>query len=272
MHIRLHTILPDRLAFAIVAVLAVWVGNEAYATGVSWGYSEDNGPEHWGNDFAMCGMGRNQSPINITPRHHTLDISGIITEQQTIASRPIGFLKVNFKYQKVPLRIINNGHAVQVNYESGSQMIVHGRTPGLKQFHFHSPSEHQIDGKSFPMEIHLVHADKNGNLTVVSVLFQEGKPNPFLGKLWKHLPQQVGKEVVVAEEEINVADMLPSDSTYYYYNGSLTTPPCSEGVKWLVLKESLEASKEQLDMFRATMGFANNRPVQPVNARVVLTW
>jgi carbonic anhydrase len=257
---------------AVAAALALCAGNGAHATEAEWSYSGDTGPEHWGENFTLCGIGRNQSPINITPDDHTLDISKIVTEPQTTASKPIGFLTINPNYQEVPLRIINNGHTVEVEYEPGSEMTVLGRTFGLKQFHFHSLSEHQIDGASFPLEMHLVHADEGGNLSVIAILFQEGEPNPFLATLWKHLPEEIGEEVVVAEEEINVGDMLPSDSTYYYYNGSLTTPPCSEGVTWLVLKESLEASKEQIEALQTAIGFANNRPVQPVNARVILGW
>jgi carbonic anhydrase len=257
---------------AVAAALALCAGTGAQATGVEWGYSGNTGPEHWGENFTLCGIGRNQSPIDITPDSHTLDIAGLVSEQKTIASKPVEFLTIKPNYQTVPLKILNNGHTVEVEYEPGSEMTVLGRTSELKQFHFHSLSEHQINGASFPLEMHLVHADEKGNLTVIGVLFQEGEPNPFLGTLWKHLPEDIGEEVVVADEEINVGDMLPSDSTYYYYNGSLTTPPCSEGVTWLVLKKSLEASKEQIEALQTAIGFANNRPVQPVNARVVLTW
>jgi len=263
--------LAPGLAVSLVAVLTTGVVDRVTAAGVSWGYSGNIGPEHWGKDFTMCGMGRNQSPINIVDAR-TLDITGLVTDQQTVGSRPAGFLKIEFDYQEVPLRIINNGNAVEVNYDPGSKVTVHGKARSLNQFHFHSPSENQIGGESFPMEVHLVHADEDNNLTVIAVLFKEGEPNPFLERLWAHMPEQIGRQVVVADEKINVMDMLPSDTKYYYYNGSLTTPPCSEGVAWLVLKEPIEASKEQIDAFRSTMGFANNRPVLPQNTRVVLTW
>ena len=263
--------LSSGLVMTLVAVLATGVDHRVIAAGVSWGYSGSIGPEHWVKNFAACGMGRNQSPINIADPH-ILDIGGLVTGQQTLGSKPAGFLRIKFNYQAVPLRIINNGHAVEVRYGPGSEVTVHGRARALKQFHFHTPSENQIGGESFPMEAHLVHADEDDNLTVVAVLFKEGKANPFIERLRAHMPEQVGKEAVVADEKINVRDLLPTDTKYYYYNGSLTTPPCSEGVAWLVLREPIEASKEQIDTFRSTVGFANNRPVQQINTRLVITW
>ncbi len=263
--------LASGLAASLVIVLATGLSDGAHAAGVHWGYSGKIGPDHWGEDFPACGMGKNQSPIDITASH-TLDITELVTGQQTVGSKPAGFLAITFNYQAVPLKIINNGHAVEVEYDPGSKVTVHGKARGLKQFHFHTPSENRIGGKSFPMEAHLVHADENNNLTVVAVLFKEGKTNPFLEKLRAHMPEHIGEEVLVADERINVKDMLPSDTKYYYFNGSLTTPPCTEGVAWLVLKKPVEASKEQINAFRSTVGFANNRPVQPVNTRVIVTW
>ncbi len=275
MHFSIHAVWVGRSAsgfmLVLVAALAMGVVNRSDAAGVKWGYSGDTGPEHWGKNFTLCGMGKNQSPIDIV-ESRALDISALVTDKQTIGARPAGFLTIKPDYREVPLRIINNGHAVEVIYDTGSTMTVHGRTRQLKQFHFHSPSENRIDGESFPMEAHLVHADDKNNLTVIAILFKEGKAHPFIDRLWAHMPQQVGKEVVVADELINATDLLPGNRQYHFYNGSLTTPPCSEGVVWLVLQEPLEVSKEQLDTFRATMGFANNRPVQPVNSRVILTW
>lgn len=263
--------LAPGLTATLVAVLTTGIGDHVSAAGVSWGYSGNIGPEHWGKDFTMCGMGKNQAPIDIVDTR-TLNISELVTNQNTVGSRPAGFLKIEFDYKEVPLKIINNGHAVEVEYDPGSKVTVHGKTRALKQFHFHSPSENQIGGESFPMEVHLVHADEDNNLTVIALMFTEGKPNPFIEKLWAHMPEQIGRQFVFANEKINVMDMLPRDKKYYFYNGSLTTPPCSEGVAWLVLKEPIEVSKKQIELFRSTMGFANNRPTQPQNTRVVLTW
>lgn len=258
-------------ALMVVLVAVLSMGDRSHAAGVSWAYSGDNGPEHWGKDYPVCAGGRNQSPIDVVEQR-VLDISELVNEEQTVGARPAGFLKIQADYKDVPLRIINNGHAVEVEYDPGSTMTVHGRPRELKQFHFHGPSENKIGGESFPMEVHLVHADENGNLTVIGVLFKEGAANPFIEKLWAHMPKQIGKEVVVADQTINAAELLPDDTRYYYYNGSLTTPPCSEGVAWLLLKKPVEASTEQLEAFRAAMGFANNRPVQAINSRVILGW
>ena len=257
------------LVFVFVVLLPLGLGNLSFAAGVKWGYSGDIGPEHWGKDFTMCGIGRNQSPIDII-EDRRIDVQ--VTEQQTAGSKSLSFLQIQPDYQDVPLRIVNNGHTVEIHYDPGSTMTVHGRVRELKQFHFHSPSENHVDGEAFPMEVHLVHADDSNNLTVIGILFKEGETNPFLDKLWAHMPDRIGKEVVVEEEKINVTELLPDDMKYYLYNGSLTTPPCSEGVAWLLLKEPVEASKEQLETFRSAMGFTNNRPIQPINTRVILTW
>ena len=255
----------------LVPALGLGVVDQSYAAGVEWGYSGNEGPENWGKDYPTCAMGRNQSPLDIVTER-VLDISELVDEGQTVGSRPAGFLKIEPAYQDVPLIIINNGHSVQVNYEPGSVMTVHGRSRELKQFHFHAPSENRIGGESFPMEAHFVHADENGNLTVIGVLFVEGEANPLIETLWKHLPTEIGKEVAVSDQIINAAELLPEDTRYYYYNGSLTTPPCSEGVAWLLLKRPVEVSSEQLETFRSALGFANNRPVQSVNSRVIVGW
>jgi carbonic anhydrase len=143
------------------------------------------------------------------------------------------------------------------------------RRTRLKQFHFHAPSENRIGGKQFPLEGHLVHADKDGNLAVVAVMFQEGAANPMLTKLWGKMPAKAGDKSAL-ETGLSVTQLLPADRDYYRFNGSLTTPPCSEGVWWLVLKKPASASKSQVEQFSKTIGFANNRPIQPANARPVL--
>lgn len=148
-------------------------------------------------------------------------------------------------------------------------ITVDGRSFDLKQFHFHSPSENRIDGRQFPLECHLVHADKDGNLAVVSILFEPGAPNPVLGKAWSAMPAKAGDKAALPAG-INVASMLPDNMDYYRFNGSLTTPPCSEGVWWFVAKKPVSVSQEQVDQFVKTIGYANNRPIQPVNARPVL--
>jgi carbonic anhydrase len=242
-----------------------------------FGYSGEAAPAHWGKlspDWRTCAEGRNQSPI---------DLAAFVEAQLP---------PLHFNYTTLGVNIVNNGHTVQVNYAKGSQVqadshehapyvgMVHyapgsvlhheGETFELKPFHFHSPSEHTLNGRPFPMEMHLVHGDRNGNLAVVSVPMTEGATdNPVVAKLWAQMPTKMGEKHKL-EAEINAVDLLPKSKDYFRYSGSLTTPPCSEGVRWYVMKEAIAVSKAQIEAFRQAVGYANNRPVQPVNARVVL--
>jgi carbonic anhydrase len=234
------------------ALGAVMTAAPAFAQ--HWGYSGEAGPENWAKleaKFAMCALGRNQSPINL----------GNFVEAEL---KP---LKLDYKAGAA--EILNNGHTVQINYAPGSTLTVDGRSFELKQFHFHSPSENRIGGKSFPLEGHLVHADKDGNLAVVAVLFAEGGASAGLNKLWDKMPAKAGDKTALPAG-FNVTELLPKDRDYYRFTGSLTTPPCSEGVWWLVMKQNPTVTKAQAEKFSQTLGFANNRPVQPVNARAVL--
>lgn len=219
-----------------------------------WGYTGETGPAHWASlkpEFATCGSGKNQSPI---------DLTGFIeAELQPIA----------FNYGTVATEVVNNGHTIQANYQPGSTITVDGHSFELKQFHFHSPSENTIDGESFPLEAHLVHADKDGNLAVVAVMFREGEANPALAKLWQAMPEKAGDKAGLGDG-VSVNGILPASRDYYRFNGSLTTPPCTEGVEWLVLKSPMTVSAEQVHRFSHVMHHPNNRPVQPVNARPVL--
>ena len=240
----------------LILIAAVLLASgAAYAgSGTHWGYSGAQGPEHWGKlhpEFTPCSAGKNQSPINLT---------GFIES----ALKPLGIY-----YQAGGNEILNNGHAVQVNYVPGSKIIVDGHEFELLQYHFHAPSENHINGQSYPMEAHLVHSDKNGNLAVIAVMFVEGKANESLAQAWAHMPKKAGDRhnlpLSIAAEGI-----LPANRDYYRYNGSLTTPPCSEGVRWFVMKEPVSASKAQIEKFVHIMHHPNNRPVQAVNARPVL--
>ena len=223
-----------------------------------FGYSGETGPQNWGAlnaEWRACAAGKNQSPI---------DLGGFVE-----AKLP----PLALKYTTLGMSILNNGHAVQVNYAKGSQLHTDGhdgRTFELKQFHFHSPSEHTLNGKSFPMEMHLVHADMDGNLAVVAVLMSESPTdNPAIAKLWAQMPAKSGEENTLGTK-INAADLLPKSKGYYRYSGSLTTPPCSEGVRWYVLKQLGTVSKGQVESFRKALGSSNNRPPQSINARAVL--
>nr|WP_298522738.1 carbonic anhydrase family protein [uncultured Halomonas sp.] len=218
-----------------------------------WGYSGDKGPESWAElspDHFMCD-GMNQSPINLT--------GFIEAELQPIA----------FNYQEGAEEILNNGHTVQVNYAPGSTIEVDDTSFELKQFHFHAPAENQLDGKSYPMEVHFVHVSDEGELAVVAVMFEEGAANEGVEQAWSNMPEQVGDENELSSS-LSAEAILPSDQDYYRFNGSLTTPPCTEGVRWLVMKQPVTASEKQIERFADVLHEPNNRPLQPVNARPVL--
>ena len=247
----LHSILL--IAALAMNALPLAAAAEHGHAGHEWSYEGEHGPAHWGDvktDYAVCKTGKNQSPV---------DITGAVK-----ADLP----PIQFSYKEAPLRIINNGHSIQVNYPEGSFITVGGKQYQLVQFHFHHPSEEKVNGKSFDMVVHLVHKNAEGKLAVVAVLMQNGRSNTFMKTLWEHLPKEEGKEEVIANVMINPNELLPAQQGYYTFTGSLTTPPCTEGVTWFVLKTPVEVSGNQVDQF---MHFYKNnaRPVQPLSGRVV---
>jgi len=227
----------------------------ATTPGVHWGYQGKTGPNNWAKlspAFATCGIGRNQSPIDIQLDHTKVAKLG----------------PIQFHYRLTPLDLIDNGHTIQLNYKPGSKITVHGETYNLLQLHFHVPSENQIDGKSYAMEMHLVQKSDSGKLVVVAVLFKVGKYNSELAKLWKHLPS-LNKKVINPKILINAINLIPKEhKDYYFWMGSLTTPPCSENVAWYLLQKPTELSRSQIRKFVAIIGH-NDRPIQPLNGRVV---
>lgn len=219
-----------------------------------WTYTGHPGPEHWGElspAFATCAAGKNQSPV---------DLTGFTEAELT---------PISFDYRSAGNEILNNGHTVQVNVKPGSHITVNGHIYELGQFHFHTPSKNHINGKSFPMEAHFVHADKDGNLAVVAVMFDEGNANAELAKAWAEMPMKAGDEQLL-NTAVNPASLLPANRDYYRFSGSLTTPPCSEGVTWLVMQDSLPASAAQVAKFAKALPGPNNRPLQPLNARLIV--
>ena len=213
---------------------------------VHWNY-EDHGPAHWGEFGETCQLGKAQSPINIlTKQTSTIEKNSVIALNESVKSSA---------------SIIDNGHAIQVNVENGGMITVDGVDYKLAQFHFHGKSEEQIDGKQYDLVAHMVHKSAFGNLLVVAVLFEEGK---MANKMVQTVIDSVGKST-----EMNPADLLPKNSnSYFHFMGSLTTPPCSENVKWYVMKEVQSASKEQIAALRKFYDH-NYRPVQPLNGRIV---
>jgi carbonic anhydrase len=223
-----------------------------------WGYTGATGPAHWGDidpKFINCKIGRNQSPIDIRDK---------------LAVGTIGLPGLDVVYGIPEFAVINNGHTIQVNYPIGNSYIkVGGHRFELLQFHFHTPSEHQKEGFNYPMEMHLVHKDGDGNLAVIGILYKEGAFNPELQKLIDNLPKDVGQVHRHKEVRLDLRKFFPKDTRFYKYSGSLTTPPCSEGVYWMVFKQPIEASADQIAIMEKLMG-ANNRPVQGIHSRHVL--
>jgi carbonic anhydrase len=222
--------------------------------GVEWAYSGKNGPDKWADlssDYMMCGLGQNQSPINIQATTHA-------------ALKPLKMVQ-----RFAAKNIVNNGHTIQVNFKDGNIVAVDKILFRLKQVHFHAPSENTINGKSFPLEAHFVHADNAGHLTVIAVMFEIGEANPIIEKLWSQIPDEENKEVNL-KGLFTPDTLMPKQKQYYRFSGSLTTPPCSEGVRWIVMKTPLTVSKTQVAIFEKALHHHNNRPVQSLNSRVVL--
>ncbi|ADI30477.1 surface-adhesin E family protein [Methylotenera versatilis] len=219
-----------------------------------WAYEGKEGPENWAKlspEFATCDAGRNQSPINIDDSIHA-------------AIKPLKAI------QKFPAKdILNNGHTVQINFKEGNMLALDNAAFQMKHVHFHAPSENTIHGKSFPLEAQFVHADAKGNLAVIGVMFTEGKANPALAKLWEQLPEVEG-EPIALKTRVIPSEFMPDNKSYYRFSGSLTTPPCSEGVRWLLMKNPITASKEQIDAFKKAVHHSNNRPIQALNGRVII--
>jgi carbonic anhydrase len=215
-----------------------------------WTYSGEEGPEAWGDlatEYALCKTGKSQSPIDFT---YAVTHSGGIT----------------MSYQPTHVNMVNNGHTIQVNYDPGSYMELDGVRYDLLQFHFHAPSEHTENGTTATMELHLVHKSAEGNLAVVGLMLDAGADNAVLAKFWDKIPTK--PEAITLTDTINIAEALPTASPYYSYSGSLTTPPCSEGVKWTVLDDRGQVSPAQVQSFMTIIGM-DARPVQPLNDRVL---
>lgn len=219
-----------------------------------WSYEGKAGPEHWSelsSDFHLCHEGKAQSPINIKD-----PIQGNL--------QPL-----NLAYQASAEKVINNGHTIQVTVDNEDDFVLDGEKFTLRQYHFHTPGENQINGHTFPLEAHFVHSKEGGDLAVVAVMFEVGNENPALAPLIDAMPKKENQQVSI-NREIDLRALFPQDLHYYRFSGSLTTPPCSEGIRWLVMKQPVTLSQAQLDAFRQALKTTNNRPLQPLNGRMIV--
>jgi carbonic anhydrase len=243
------------VSIAIILVLALCIlplPTLATAIAPQWGYEGAANPAEWGKisrDFATCDLGADQSPIDITG---------------AAKGQPV---QIALNYQSSPLVVANNGHSIQVNYAPGSTLKLNGEEYQLLQFHFHTPSEHKIAGKAAAMEVHFVHRNAAGKLAVVGVMMNEGQGNPLISQVWDAIPSS-GSTNTVSNSKIDATNLLPLNKSYYSYAGSLTTPPCSEGVQWTILTSPITVSTAQLQQFKKFYPI-NARPIRSANARKI---
>ncbi|WP_034263180.1 carbonic anhydrase [Bacillus sp. J33] len=231
--------------------------NESDNSGPSWSYSGNAGPDNWDSldpSFSACANGTEQSPIDIELANVQLDKS---------------LAEININYTPTSFTLVNNGHTIQANDASGrNTLTVDNEEYILLQMHFHKPSEHLINGQPFEMEGHLVHQNTEGKLAVLGFLINAGNENKIFAEMFSKLPQVETEEDVTLEKFVDLENLLPNEKNFFRYSGSLTTPPCSEDVKWIVMDQPIEMSKEQIEAFGSIFPH-NSRPIQPLNGRKV---
>lgn len=237
------------IAASFTFVAAIFAAAPAHKEGAHphWSYEGATGPEHWGAldaSFATCQVGHVQSPIDIP----------------AASLKPEPLDPIRFDYKATPLHVTDNGHTLMATYAPGSTIHIGAAEYELQQVHFHRPSEEKVDGKAFAMVAHLVHKNKEGRLAVVAVLFQEGAANPALDAIFGAKPP--------AGASLDAASLLPGKTSYFTFEGSLTTPPCTEGVTWYVLRQPMTASANQIAAFAKHYPH-NARPVQPLQGRAI---
>ena len=236
---------------ALAALCAVSLSAFAGEGQPHWSYTGKDDPTHWGElspAFVTCKLGKNQSPVDLSSANDN---------------------SVEATYPPLAYSVENNGHTIQATPTDAVKTLkLGGEEFTLKQFHFHTPSEHTFLSKYFPMEVHFVHQNERGELAVIGVMFEKGAENAALTPLLAK-PLKAGEKTALADK-LDIAALFPKDQNHFRLNGSLTTPPCSEGVNWIVFKTPVEASEAQFKAMEAMIGQANNRPVQPLNARIVI--
>ena len=228
------------------------------ALAAPWGYTGETGPAQWGEiskEYTTCQTGTNQSPIDI----------------QSSTTSKLGLPALNMQYVDGPTRFLSIDHMLRATMSSyaSSSIEVDEKIYYLKQLDFHAPSEHTLNGKTYPLELQLVHKNSNGDVAIVAVMFDVGEPNQAIQNLWESFPTMEDSSMPIFSP-VNINQLLPDNKTYWRYSGSLTTPPCTEGVSWTVLKTPVTLSAEQLDKFHYIVGTANNRPPQPLNERKIM--
>ena len=225
-------------------------GGEAH-----WSYEGDTGPQAWGRmkpEFNLCAIGKRQSPIHIDERD---TLQG--------PAEPLVF-----NYQPSDGSVVNNGHTIQVDVQGDNTLTVRGSVYKLLQFHFHTPSEERVNSRGFAMVTHLVHRNAEGQLAVVALLMDPGGANSLINKVWTYMPLDSGDRVRMPQNLLDLNELLPKDQRYYQFMGSLTTPPCTEGVLWNVIKQPISVGRDQIRLFSQL--FSNNaRPIQALNGRPV---
>ena len=244
----------DKRILAVALCAALTVAATAAEQHGHWGYAGHGNPDHWAEldkGFEACKLGKEQSPVDI----------------RTAAVEKAELPPIKAGYKMSLAELVNNGHTIQVNLAEGGAASLANGDYKLVQFHFHTPSEEKIDGKSFPLVAHLVHKNDAGNLAVVAVLFRQGAENAALKDVFAQLPEH--KSTALLQNGFDAGALLPSSLGYYAFKGSLTTPPCSEGVSWHVLKQPVDMSAKQIAAFQHVFHM-NARPVQPLNGRKVL--
>jgi len=240
----------------IAFTLASLCGTQSYAT--EWSYTGDNGPDKWSSiapENSLCQSGKNQSPVNI--------------DTKKIANFEPNGIKFNYG-MTLSETITNTGNLIQVNTRGWAKINVDEIEFKLKRIEFHIPSEHTIDGEHFPLELQFVHESEDKQIAVVSRMAAPGRPDRALRKIFENLPMEAGKTEKLAGNVLKNIEMKRKYGNYYRYNGSLTSPPCSEGVRWFVMKDLMSFSKEQYDLLKKAVEQDNNRPVQILNARMIL--
>ena len=227
----------------------------AHKHDAEWGYTGKQGPEYWGPlspKYHLAKDGKQQSPIDITTKN----------------AIPESLPSLKFNYREERISAINNGHSIQHNEQPGSFLHVGDHAYSLEQYHVHVPSEHTIDGKHADMEIHFVHKSSSGEVVVLAVMVYADSKNPVNVPSYKVLPKQTGETMVADHASRNAMDLIPKDHSYWQYMGSFTTPPCGEGIRWIMMKTPISTTPPVLAELKGILG-GNNRPVQGLNGRQV---